>query len=170
MNDFKVISFLLARRGDVIGATDEELIAALGLQGKGAPEQLYRILQAYSNSIEIFGFKVERNVLDGHWFLACTGDVAGQARINPFQGRTRLASTLVAVLIATTCDEGGATVEQVRRIRKIKDVAPDLKELEALGLVKVKGDKISLTERVGYYIDMAQFMRQFTDHVNDTYK
>ncbi len=170
MNEFKVVSFMLARRGDAIGATDEELVAALGLQGKGDAEQLYRILQAYSNSIGIFGFKVERNVLDGHWFLTCTGDVAGQARINPFQGRTRLASSLVAVLIATTCDDEGATVEQVRRIRKVKDVAPDLKELEALGLIKVRGNKVSLTERVGYYIDLAQFMRQFTDHVNDTYK
>ncbi|MBN2153802.1 MAG: hypothetical protein JW839_20255 [Candidatus Lokiarchaeota archaeon] len=169
MNEFKVISLLLARRGDVIGATDEELVAALGLEGKGGAEQLYRLLQAYSSSIGIFGFKVERNALDGHWFLACTEDVAGQARINPFQGRTRLASTLVAVLIATTCDDEGATVEQVRRIRKIKDVAPDLKELEALGLVKVKGNRVSLTDRVGYYIDLAQFMRQFTDHVNDAY-
>jgi len=90
--------------------------------------------------------------------------------VNPFQGRTRLASTLVAVLIATTCDDEGATIEHIRRIRKIKDVGPDLKELEALGLVKVKGNKVALTERVGYYIDVAQFMRQFTDHVNDTYK
>src|SRR5512137_1251000 len=140
MNEFKVISFLLARRGDVIGATDEELVAALGLQGKGGTDELYRLLQAYSSNIEIFGFKVERNALDGHWFLACTGDVASQARINPFQGRIRLASTLVAVLIATTCDDEGATIEQIRRIRKIKDVAADLKELEALGLVKVKGN------------------------------
>ena len=170
MNEFKAISFLLARRGDVIGATDEELVAVLGLKGKGDSEQLYRLLQAYSSSIEIFGFKVERNALDGHWFLACTGDVAGQTSINPFQGRTRLASTLVAVLIAVTCDDEGATIEQIRRIRKIKDVAQDLKELEALGLVKVKGNKVALTERVGYYIDVAQFMRQFTDHVNDTYK
>ena len=170
MNEFKVISFLLARRGDVIGATDEELVAALGLQGKGDTPQLYRLLQAYSSSIEIFGFKVERNTLDGHWFLACTGDVASQVSINPFQGRTRLASTLVAVLIATTCDDEGATIEQIRRIRKIKDVGPDLKELEALGLVKVKGNKVALAERVGYYIDVAQFMRQFTGHVNDKYK
>jgi hypothetical protein len=170
VNEFKAISFLLARRGDVIGATDDELVAALGLKGKGDSEQLYRLLQAYSSSIEIFGFKVERNALDGHWFLACTGDVAGQASINPFQGRTRLASTLVAVLIAATCDDEGVTIEQIRRIRKIKDVAQDLKELEALGLVKVKGDRVALTERVGYYIDVAQFMRQFTDHVNDTYK
>jgi hypothetical protein len=170
MNEFKAISFLLARRGDVIGATEEELVAALGLKGKGDSVQLYRLLQAYSSSIEIFGFKVERNALDGHWFLACTGDVAGQVRINPFQGRTRLASTLVAVLIAVTYDDEGATIEQIRRLRKVKDVAPDLKELESLGLVKLKGNKIALTERVGYYIDVAQFVRQFADHVNDTYK
>jgi hypothetical protein len=154
----------------VIGATDDELVAALGLQGKGGIEKLYQLMQAYASSIELFGLKVERNALDGHWFLACTGDVASQARINPFQGRTRLASTLVAVLIATTCDDEGATVEQIRRLRKIKDVTADLKELESLGLVKVKGNKVVLTERVGYYVDVARFMREFTDHVNDTYK
>ncbi len=170
MNEFKVISFLLARRGEAIGATDEELVAALGLKGKGDSEQLYRLLQSYSSSIEIFGFKVERNALDGHWFLACTGDVTSQTSINPFQGRSRLASTLVAVLIAVTCDDEGATVEQIRRIRKIKDVAQDLKELEGLGLVRVTGNKVVLTDRVGYYIDVAQFMRQFSDHVNDAYK
>ncbi|NMC07228.1 MAG: hypothetical protein GYA24_18570 [Candidatus Lokiarchaeota archaeon] len=170
MNEFKVISFMLARRGDTIGATDEELVAALGLQGKGDIEALYRLMQSYSSSIELFGFKVERNTLDGHWFLACTDDLSSHARINPFQGRTRLASTLVATLIATTCDDEGATIEQIRRMRNIKDVAADLKELESLGLVKVKGNKVLLTERVGYYVDVARFMRQFKEHVNDKYK
>nr|MDO8110007.1 hypothetical protein [Candidatus Sigynarchaeota archaeon] len=170
MNEFKVISFMLSRRGEVIGASDDALMKSLGLEGESGREKLYRLLDAYSRNVEMFGLKVERNALDGHWFLSCTGDVVENARVNPFQGRTRLASTLVAIIIATTTDEEPATVERVKKLRNVKDVTQDLKELENMGLIKVNGNAITMTERIGYYVDLGGFIKRFNEYLNEKFK
>ncbi|HME51192.1 MAG TPA: hypothetical protein VKM55_03165 [Candidatus Lokiarchaeia archaeon] len=170
MNEFKVISYILARRGDEIGATDDAMIEALGLKGKDSRQQLYRLLESYASKMALFGFKVEKNPLDGHWFLSCTNDISENSRMNPFQGRTRLASTLVAILISMTCDDGEVTVDRVKKIRNVKDITQDLKELEAMGLLRVHGNKIIVLERVGYFIDLADFMKRFNDYLNEKYK
>jgi hypothetical protein len=170
MNEFKVISFLLSRRGETIGATDEALIEALGLAGEASHQRLYALLETYANEIALFGFKVEKNLLDGHWFLSCSSDITEQARMNPFQGRNRLASTLVAILISITCNDDEVTVDRVKKLRNVKEVSQDLKDLEAQGLIHVQGNKIAVTERVGYYIDLGEFMKRFTDYLNEKYK
>jgi len=170
MNEFKAISYLLSRRGDAIGASDESLIETLGLSGDDSHQQLYRLLETYASEIALFGFKVEKNPLDGHWFLSCTNDINEATRMNPFQGRSRLASTLIAILISMTCDDDEVTVERVKQLRNVKDVMQDLKELEAIGLIHVHGTKIEVAERIGYYIDLGDFMKRFNEYLNEKYK
>jgi len=172
MNEFKAISYLLSRRGDSIGATDEALIEALGLKDDGGDsrQQLYQLLETYASEIALFGFKVEKNPLDGHWFLSCTNDITENARMNPFQGRTRLASTLVAIMISMTCDDDEVTVERVKKIRNVKEITQDLKELEGMGLIHVHENKIEVLERIGYFIDLGDFMKRFSEYLNEKYK
>lgn len=170
MNEFKVISYFLSRRGDEIGATDDTMIEALGLKGEESHQQLYRLLETYSSKIALFGFKIEKNSLDGHWFLSCTNDISENSRMNPFQGRTRLASTLIAILISMICDDNEVTINQVKKIRNVKDITQDLKDLETMGLVHVHGYKIVVLDRVGYFIDLADFIKRFNDYLNEKYK
>ncbi len=170
MNEFNVITLMLSKRGDELGATDEMLLAQLGYEGKDSLGDLYRLLDAYAKHIEIMGLRVEQNPLNGRWFLSHSEEITNAARINPFQGRSRLASTLIAILIATASERETATVSSIKKIRNVKDISPDLKDLEGMGLITIAGETILLTEKVGYYVDLSNFMKNFNDYLKEKYK
>nr|MDO8115631.1 hypothetical protein [Candidatus Sigynarchaeota archaeon] len=170
MNEFSVITVMLSKRGDEIGATDEMLLKQLGYEGEEALGDLYRLLDAYAKHVEVIGLRVEQNPLNGYWFLSQSEDTTGAARINPFQGRSRLASTLIAILIATASNKNEATISSVKKIRNVKDISIDLKDLENMGLIKLKGEIVNITDKIGFYVNLPDFIKDFNQFLKEKYK
>ena len=163
------MTYLLSRRGDDIGADEATMMKRLGLKGDEGLHQFYSLLDSYSNRIEIFGLKVERNPLNGYWFLTHSDELDELAGVNPFPGRSRIAMTFVSILIAATCAETAPSIEEIKKIRKKKDITRDLKDLEELGLVEIKKGVVKLTDKVGFYIDMTAFFEKFKQFLEKNY-
>jgi hypothetical protein len=169
MNEFQILSYLLSRRGDTIGADESTIMQKLGLKGDEGLQQLYSLLDSYSNRIEIFGLKVERNPLNGYWFLTYSDELGEFATVNPFSGRTRIAMTFISILIAATCNDTAPSIEEIKKIRKKKDITRDLKDLEELGLIEMEKGLIHLTEKVGFFIDVTGFLEKFKQFLEKNY-
>lgn len=162
MNEFKIITYLLARKGGDTGADAATLKRALGIE-QDDDGTLHGIMDAYARHVAVLGLAVERNPLNGHWFLASDGEISAKTIVNPFPGNTRLASTLLAIVLATARDGEAPSTASVRDIRKVKDIKQDLKELQAMNLIKVDGDVVHLTDEVGYVLDLPALLAMITD-------
>lgn len=166
MNEFKALMYLLSRRGDAVGVDEDTLMDDLGIRGGDGGARLHALMDAFASYVSELGLKVEQNPLDGKWFLVHDDELASLAPLNPFPGRTRLASTLVAVLIASACQEDTPTIDDIKKVRNKKDITKDLKELEELGLLNTEGDRVLFTEKVGYYIDMLEFTKRLAAYLD----
>lgn len=145
------------------------MMKKLGLKGDEGLHQLYALLDSYSNKIEIFGLKVERNPLNGYWFLTYLDELGELTTVNPFSGRTRIAMTFISILIAAICNDTTPSMEEIKKIRKKKDITRDLKDLEELGLIEIEKGLVRLTEKVGFYIDVIKFLEKFKQYLEKNY-
>lgn len=169
MNEFSILTYMLSQRGEHIGATEEQLMDKLNLEDKGGMPYLHELLDSYAEHLSLLGLKLARNHLENTWFITFDEELHAIGKVNPFHGRTRLASTLVAILVAMICDGDSPRMSRVKEIRRKKDISMDIKELTDLGLISVDGDEIKLRGKVGYYINLLEFMDQFETFLREKY-
>ncbi|MHA1370610.1 MAG: hypothetical protein ACTSWN_14020 [Promethearchaeota archaeon] len=170
MNEFQILTYMLSKKGREVGADDHEIMKKLGMDEDKDFQALHQLLKSYSEYISVIGLKVQQNPLNNKWFLTYSDNIDKMIKINPFQGRTRIATTLVAILIAIMCQDENEkiiTIEQIRRIRKKQNIERDLKDLEELGLIEINKNKITITDNVGFYIDIPEFIIKIKETIDE---
>ncbi|MHA1731469.1 MAG: hypothetical protein ACTSU5_05975 [Promethearchaeota archaeon] len=161
MNEISIITYLLSRTVGKRkrGATEEEIKKALHLPEKTARTHILNLFREVEGRVGVMGLEIRFNPLDQNWFLAFKGEVTELTGHNPFRDRKRLGATLFALLTLVFSSGNGVSLENLRKVRKKKDLGTDLKELEQAGFVDIDGDKVYLTPLVGYHCDLHLLFR-----------
>ncbi|MFX1399325.1 MAG: hypothetical protein ACFFAS_20050 [Promethearchaeota archaeon] len=158
MNQFSILMHLLSKKDTLyeMGATKEEILAALNLKTKNDDFFFQNLITNLSNHLEIIGLRVKYNPLDSHWFVSFDLGTSELISANPFKDQPKLAATLFVTLVSCINNSGVAKLHQIRDLRKKKLVLEDLRELEIMGYLKIdkiKGE-VQLTPLIGYKLDL----------------
>ncbi|MHA1749785.1 MAG: hypothetical protein ACTSYF_14220 [Promethearchaeota archaeon] len=167
MNEFQLITYLLSKKGEQIGVDEESLLKALKLEGAAGAQKLHLMLDEYAKMINVFGLKIQRNPLNNKWFLTYSDSISEQFKINPFIGRTRLASTFLSIVLLTLFNENKVTIDLIQKIRNKKTISDDIEELINLGIIERRNDEILLTDKSGFYINFLKFIKGFKDIIQE---
>jgi len=158
MNEISILMHLLGRKKDnfTIGATKIEILDKLNLKTKNKNIYFQRIITGLSHYLEPIGLLVKFNPLNDHWYLIYESEISDLISAQPFEGRPSLAATLLCVIICGIKSSGVAKFEDIKKLRKKKDVSQDLKDLAKCGYLTLnKGSsEIMLTPLIGYQLDI----------------
>ena len=163
MNEISVLMYLLSKRSSQhkIGATREEIMEILN-PGKKAEDFLFNdLINKLSNYIEPLGLQINYNSLNSHWYLSVKNEISELFKANPFIEHPSLAATLFSTLTCCLRNRGTTNIQEVRKLRKKKNLMKDLKDLEKQGYLSIdsKTYKINLTPLIGYQIDMEKLYK-----------
>jgi hypothetical protein len=158
MNEISILMHLLGRRKDkiIIGATKNEILDKLNLRSKNKNIHFQRLITGLSHYLKPVGLLVKFNPLNDHWYLIYESEISDLISAQPFEGRPSLAATLLCVIICGIKASGIAKIEDIKKLRKKKNVLQDLKDLAKRGYLTInKGSsEILLTPLVGYHLDL----------------
>jgi hypothetical protein len=164
INEFSILLHLLSRKINKfqMGASKEEIIEKLHINGKNEHVYFHRLLTNLSKQIEPLGLYIRYNSLDRHWFISHSSKVSELLSANPFEDKPKLAATLFCVLVCCHSNSGLTTINEIKDLRKKKGILKDLKALEDYGYVKLDTEKkeVKITPLVGYQLDLSKlFMK-----------
>jgi len=159
MNEISILMHLLSRKitADKLGASEEEILDALGLKTRNKSIQFQNLIANLSKYIEKLGLQVRYNPLDEHWFISFEQDVSDVISANPFENQPKIAATLFCTLACCIKNSGSCMIHEISELRKKKGVKEDLKILEKKGyiLIDKKSDRVHLTPLIGYELDLS---------------
>jgi len=166
MNEFTILVHLLSKKanGFEIGATKEEIIKKLSLQGKNESVYFQNLIVQLSNYLEPLGLQIRFNPLSSRWYMAFEMVTSDLIYANPFEGKPRLAATLFCVLICCLKNSGIGKIHDIKKLRKKKTVIDDLKELRNRGYIEVNDElgQVRLTPLIGYQLDLNKLFIKLT--------
>jgi hypothetical protein len=157
MNEISILMHLLSRKRDnsTIGATRKEILDNLNLKTKNNDIYLQRLFIGLSDYIKPLGLLVKFNPINQHWYIIFESEISDHIIANPFGSRPSLAATLFCIITCGIKSSGIARIEDIKKMRKKKDLSQDLKELVQFGYIIVdKGlNRVTLTSLLGYQLD-----------------
>ena len=158
MNEFTILVYLLGKKTNnfEIGATKEEIIKKLNVQGKNESVYFQNLIVQLSNYLEPLGLQIRFNPLSSRWYLAFEMATSDFIYANPFEDKPRLAATLFCILICCLRNAGIGKIHDIEKLRKKKTVRDDLKELRNRGYIEIADDlgQVRLTPLIGYQLDL----------------
>ncbi|MFX1376704.1 MAG: hypothetical protein ACFFA0_12920 [Promethearchaeota archaeon] len=158
MNEFTILMHLLSNKVKTyqIGASKEQILEALNLNGKNESIYFEQLITQLSNYIEPLGLQIRFNSLSSNWYLAFETEASDYISANPFSDKPRLAATLFYTLICCLERLGIAKIQSIKELRKKKHVIEDLKELEKMGYLELEEHlgTVKLTPLIGYQLDL----------------
>ena len=158
MNEITILMHLLSKKIESfqMGATQEEIIKILNINGKNESIYFQNLIRHLSNFIKPLGLQIRFNSLSSRWYIAFEMDTADLISANPFEDKPRLAATLFCTIICCLKSKGSGSIQQVKDIRKKKHVLADLKELEEMGYLDLYENlnRVKLTPLIGYHLDL----------------
>ncbi|MFW9821295.1 MAG: hypothetical protein ACFFE4_00075 [Candidatus Thorarchaeota archaeon] len=158
MNEFTILLHLLSRKKSSfdLGASKEEIIKNLSLEGKNEAIHFQNLIIQLSNYLEPLGLQIRFNPLSSHWYIAFEMATSELIYANPFEDKPRLAATLFTALICCLKNKGLTTISEIGKFRKKKSVIDDLKELRNRGYLEVDQNRkqVRLTPLIGYQLDL----------------
>lgn len=168
MNQYSILMYLLSKTEKetidinykIIGATEEELCEQLHFTGKYAKIKLYKLMEQFDKSINVFNLQIKQNPFNLRWYLTQSSEIEDFFKSNPFSGKTRLAATLFVVLSLCLTNSGKTDITSIQKLRKKKDIKDDLQELDTLNFITLEknSNQISIHPNLGYYMDLENFM------------
>ncbi|MFX1324252.1 MAG: hypothetical protein ACFE8N_04800 [Promethearchaeota archaeon] len=166
MNEITILMHLLTRKTDNshFGATQDEIIKCLSIGGKNESVYFQELIIQLSEYIEPLGLQIRFNPLSSHWYISFDIFSADFVSANPFEGRPKLAATLFCALICCLKSLGTAKLQDIKELRKKKQVIDDLKELMKMGYLELnkKLGKVNLTPLIGYQLDINKLFVNLT--------
>jgi len=158
MNDFTILMHLLSKKANEfqIGATKEEIIKTLNINGKNESVFFHNLIVQLSNYLEPLGLQIRFNPLSSRWHIAFEMATSDLIFANPFEGKPRLAATLFYVLICCLRNMGIGKIHDIEKLRNKKTVFDDLKELRKRGYIEIDNDlgQVKMTPLIGYQLDL----------------
>lgn len=158
MNQLSVLMHLLTKKEGAhqLGASQKEILKTLNITHKNKASQFSELISNLAEYVEPLGLHVSYNPLDDHWFLTHDSDVSEMISANPFEGKPKLAATLLCVLVSSMKRSGKGSLAEIKELRKKKHVMRDLDELERQGYVKIDSmaNIVKLTPLIGYQLDL----------------
>lgn len=158
MNEFTILMHLLCRKKSSfdVGASKEDIIKNLSLQGKNEAIYFQNLIVHLSNYLEPLGLQIRFNPLSSHWYIAFEMATSELIYANPFEGKPRLAATLFTALICCLKNNGSTNISEIGKLRKKKSVIDDLKELRNRGYLEFDQNQkqVRLTPLIGYQLDL----------------
>ncbi len=158
MNEISILMHLLSRKitTDKMGATEGEVLNALGLKTKNKSIQFQNLIVNLSKYIEKLGLQVRFNPLDDRWFISFEQEISDAISANPFESQPKIAATLFCTLACCFKNSGSCMIHEISELRKKKGVREDLKILMKKGYIVIdkKSDRVYLTPLIGYKLDL----------------
>ena len=141
-----------------IGATKNHIINTLNIKNRNNEIYFQNLIKNLSNYIEPLGLQVRYNPLDSHWYITYEKEITDILSANPFDGKPRLAATLLTCIICCLQNSGVAKIQDIRNLRDKKGILKDLKDLEQMNYITIIMDenKVKLTSLIGYQLDLQQ--------------
>ena len=171
MNELTILMHLLSTKKNKsqIGASKEEILKALNIHGKNESIYFHSLITHLSSYIEPLGLQIRFNPLSARWYMAFERYTSDFFSANPFEGKKRLAATLFCTLICCLKNLGIAKIQDIKEIRKKKNVIDDVKELQDRGYIHLdeKLGKVSLTPLIGYQLDLNKLFIKLALKVKD---
>jgi len=171
MNEISLLMYLLSRRGSrhEFGATKEEMIDILNLGKKVEDFMFNNLITKLSDYVEPLGFRINYNPLNSHWYLSIKSEIAEFFRANPFNEHPSLAATLFCTLACCLKNRGKTSIQEIRNLRKKKNLLADLKVLKANGYISIDSTTkiIKLTPLIGYQIDIERLYKNIALMMKD---
>jgi hypothetical protein len=174
MNEISILMYLLSQRGShhEFGATREEIIDRLN-PGKKAENFVFNnVMTKLSNYIDPLGFQINYNPLNSHWYLSIKNEITEFFGANPFNEHPSLAATLFCTLTCCLKNRGKTSIQEIKKIRKKKNLISDLKALETKGYISInsKNRSVELTPLIGYQIDIERLYNNIVLMMKDEIK
>ena len=174
MNEISLLMYLLSRRGShhEFGATKGEIIEILN-PGKKVENFIFNNLIAkLSDYVEPLGFRINYNPLNSHWYLSIKSEIVELFGANPFKEHPSLAASLFCTLACCLKNKGKTSIQEVRNLRKKKNLVNDLKVLETNGYISIDSttNNIQLTPLIGYQIDIEKLFNNIALMMKDEIK
>ena len=158
MNEISILFYLLSKRSGhhQIGTTKEEILDKLNITGRNQDFILTELLIELAKYIEPIGLQIKFNPIDEHWYITFEKDISETFKANQFIGKPSLAATLFCIITSCFKNSGKAKVQEIKNLRKKKDIIPDLKKLSKLGYISISKnfDQVELTSLIGYQLDL----------------
>lgn len=162
MNEFSILMHLLTKKNTIqnLGASKKEIIETLNYDNKNKGILFTETIINLANYIKPIGLHIRYNPIDSHWFISHETDISDLLKINPFEGRPKLAATLFCVIICCLKHSGSSKIAEIKKIRDKKDISDDLKELEQMGylIINKEQSKIELTPLIGYQLNLEKLL------------
>ncbi len=172
MNEYSILFHLLTQKDtddfleeeySVLGSTEENICAELKFTGKTKRIRLFKLLEEFTKNIRPFGIQIQKNPFNQRWYASQTTEIQELFQANPFAGKHRLSATLCVLLALALTQAKEPTIKQIKELRSKKNVRDDLDELEAMNFVKIKKNRVFLHPKLGYYLDIDQFIKMINE-------
>ncbi len=162
MNEFSVLMHLLTKKGHIqtMGASKKEICEKLNFNNKNKTILFDRIISNLAEYLNPLGLRIRYNPIDSHWFIAHDATISDIIKLNPFEGRPKLAATLFSVIICCLKHSGITKIAEIKELRNKKNIIEDLKELEKIGYLQLNNDhhEVQLTPLIGYHLDLEKLL------------
>ncbi len=147
-----------------IGATKQEIIDALKINGRNESIYFQELITNLSKYVEPLGLYIRFNPLDDHWFVSYDDEMSNLVIANPFKGKSKLAATLFCVIICSFSNSGVSRIKEIKELRKKKDILDDLNILQKEGYIEIneKTNEVRLTPLIGYQLDLQKLFTKLS--------
>ncbi len=165
LNEFSILFHLLTKQnfrpintGElIIGSTYEEICQVLKYEGKTRKYRWNELMNNFSTTFSPFGLQIKQNPFNDYWYLTQDQKIQNLFTSFPVLNNLRLAATFSTIISLCIIHSGSTNIEQIRKIRKKKDILQDLNELLNINLIKMEGNKVKIHQNIGYFIDLEKF-------------
>ncbi|MFW9948989.1 MAG: hypothetical protein ACFFKA_02540 [Candidatus Thorarchaeota archaeon] len=162
MNELALLMNILSTRKNSIqiGASEEEVLERLDIKYRNNSIYFQQLIIELSKHLEPLGMQVRYNPLNSCWFITFDNEVSDLTSANPFNERPSLAATLYCVIIYCLKSSGKTKISEIQKVRNVKHLVNDLRELESLGYIELNQDKgwVNLTPLIGYKLDIPKLL------------
>ncbi len=162
MNEMSILMHVMSKKegSGRYGATMKEILKILSISpdSKNASIYFQDLIANFSKYLEPLGLQTKFNPIDNNWFISHEAEISDIINANPFEGKPRLAATLLCSLICCLRNSGIGKIHQIKELRKKKNVVEDLKELEEKGYLEIDDNhlQVRLTPLIGYQLDLSK--------------
>jgi len=152
-----------------IGATESQMMEALGMTDRNSSIKLYTLLNQLNKSLEFLGLEIKYNPANSYWYISYKDKISYLIeKSNISKLPSHIAATLSAILIKVLEKGKFITKIDILSIRNKKDIDSDLYFLEKNNFIKINNDEINLTPKIFYYIDIDEFISEMKNIVKSS--
>jgi len=117
MNEISILMHLLSKKEGLvrIGSTKKEILKALNIKTKNKSIYFQNLLINLSNYINPLGLQIRFNPIDSRWFLSFDSEISDIISANPFEGKPKLAATLLCTIINSLKNSGIGKIHEIEQ-------------------------------------------------------